>query len=208
MTQIYVTYHEVVCHYMTICHDIEGMVLNFGIFEVYTNTFFLRYLRSYWIEIFLCQHVLIWHGCHDIPCWNHLCHDISIYCGSPNVHVITSIYFMLPSNQNLGTLNYHTNMTWVSYIMTTGSDLWGPLMDFEWVLQTNRNATQWPWCNRPSSLDSILGKARIHCSHIQQQFGFCCACTLASVWTVSCLVHVYVLANNLVTVVAWLSFPC
>ena len=47
MTQIYVTYHEVVCHDMTVYHDIEGMVLNFGSFEVYTNTDFLCYLLSY-----------------------------------------------------------------------------------------------------------------------------------------------------------------
>ena len=44
MTQIYVTYHEVVCDDMTVCHDIKGVVLNFGSFEAYTSTNFIKEL--------------------------------------------------------------------------------------------------------------------------------------------------------------------
>lgn len=44
MTQIYVTYHEVVCHNVTICYDKKGMVLSFGSFEVYKSKNLIREL--------------------------------------------------------------------------------------------------------------------------------------------------------------------
>ena len=45
------------------------MVLNSGSFKTYKMQISEK---SSWKEIWVCQHISIWLGCNEIPCWNHI----------------------------------------------------------------------------------------------------------------------------------------